>query len=101
MLADLCNECGNCTTFCPTAGAPYRDKPRLYLNRGDFEAQTNNAFMISRDADTWAIDARRNGETQHLELDARQELSVAGDADMITLLNGVRRSMPFLPVCEK
>ena len=101
VLADLCNECGNCTTFCPTAGAPYRDKPRLYLNRDDFEAQTDNAFMISRDANTWAIDARRDGETQHLELNALQEDTVAGDADMITLLNGVRRSVPFLPVCEK
>ena len=101
VLADLCNECGNCTTFCPTAGAPYRDKPRLYLNRDDFEAQSDNAFIISRNANTWAIEARRNGETQHLELDARQADSVAGDADMITLLNGVRRSMPFLPLCEK
>ena len=101
VLADLCNECGNCTTFCPTAGAPYRDKPRLYLNRNDFEAQTDNAFLITRDANTWAIEARRNGETQHLEINGRRELTVAGDADLITLLNGVRRSMPFLPVCEK
>ncbi len=30
-LVDWCNECGNCTTFCPTAGEPYRDKPRLAL----------------------------------------------------------------------
>ena len=26
-IADACNECGNCATFCPSAGAPYRDKP--------------------------------------------------------------------------
>jgi putative selenate reductase len=24
-IADFCNECGNCTTFCPSAGAPYKD----------------------------------------------------------------------------
>ncbi|MEJ2128277.1 MAG: putative selenate reductase subunit YgfK [Woeseiaceae bacterium] len=33
VIADLCNECGNCTTFCPTSGRPYRDKPRLYVDR--------------------------------------------------------------------
>ena len=100
VLADLCNECGNCTTFCPAAGAPYRDKPRLYLNRDDFEAQSDNAFMISRDGDSWAIDARRSGETEHLEFNRRKEDVDARHADMATLLNGVRLSMPFLPVRE-
>jgi putative selenate reductase len=33
VIADLCNECGNCTTFCPTSGRPYRDKPRLHVDR--------------------------------------------------------------------
>ena len=35
VIADLCNECGNCTTFCPTSGRPYRDKPRLFVDRED------------------------------------------------------------------
>ena len=39
VLTDLCNECGNCVTACPTSGRPYVDKPRLYLDRADFEAQ--------------------------------------------------------------
>ncbi|MDH3471972.1 MAG: FAD-dependent oxidoreductase, partial [Acidimicrobiia bacterium] len=45
VLTDFCNECGNCVTFCPTSGEPYKDKPRLYLNRQEFEAETDNAFM--------------------------------------------------------
>ena len=32
-IADFCNECGNCATFCPTNGAPYKDKFRVHLNR--------------------------------------------------------------------
>ena len=28
-IGDVCNECGNCNTFCPTSGAPYEDKPRV------------------------------------------------------------------------
>ena len=100
ILADLCNECGNCTTFCPTSGAPYRDKPRLYVNRDDFEAQSDNAFMIFHDGDRWTIDARYNGATEHLELNDRPEDPDARHAAMYTLLRGVQQSMPFLPVHE-
>jgi ferredoxin len=100
VLADLCNECGNCTTFCPTSGAPYRDKPRLYLERADFEEQHDNAFMIFRNGDNWSIDARVHGETEHLELNEAQEAVDARHAAMCTLLHGVQQSMPFLPTCE-
>ena len=101
VLADLCNECGNCTTFCPTSGAPYRDKPRLYLNREDFEAQQDNAFMILRDDSHWAIDARWDGKTEHLKLhDLRKEFD-ARHAAMYTILKGVQQSMPFLPAVWK
>jgi len=68
VLTDFCNECGNCTTFCPTAGEPYRDKPRLYLDHSEFEAQQDNAFMVFRDADHWAMDARWQGQTHRIEL---------------------------------
>ncbi len=101
VLADLCNECGNCTTFCPTSGAPYRDKPRLYLDRGEFEEQTDNAFMIFREGDNWSIDARVKGDTEHLDLDAARDGLDERHAPMMTLLNGVRQSMPFLPACER
>jgi putative selenate reductase len=69
VLTDFCNECGNCTTFCPTAGEPYRDKPRLYLHRPDFDNQSDNAFLLARDGDTQLIEARWQGETHRLEVD--------------------------------
>ena len=47
VLTDFCNECGNCATFCPTAGRPYVDKPRLYVAKSEFEAQADNAFRIT------------------------------------------------------
>ncbi len=43
-LADWCNQCGNCGTFCPSAGKPYRDKPHLYLHRKTFETQRDGYF---------------------------------------------------------
>jgi putative selenate reductase len=38
-IADFCNECGNCRTFCPTAGAPYQDKPRVCLSEEAFREE--------------------------------------------------------------
>jgi putative selenate reductase len=73
VLTDFCNECGNCTTFCPTSGQPYRDKPRLYLDRVDFEAQADNAFMVRKDRDQWVLDARWQGATHRIELDGKLE----------------------------
>jgi putative selenate reductase len=40
-IGDFCNECGNCTTFCPTNGEPYRAKPKFYLTPQSFAAEPN------------------------------------------------------------
>jgi putative selenate reductase len=126
VLTDLCNECGNCVTACPTAGTPYRDKPRLYLDRADFEAQTSNAFLLVGGG---AIEGRFDGATHRLAerdgrlayrgpgleatLDAASlsllEVTGSGPDDggppslepaavMATLLDGISRSLPHLPV---
>jgi putative selenate reductase len=66
VLADACNECGNCVTFCPTSGRPWLDKPRLYLHRGDFESQDDNAFMLVRHQDVRGLQGRFGGELHEL-----------------------------------
>lgn len=47
-VADFCNECGNCTTFCPTKGAPYLDKPRICLTEQSFNC-TENGFYFKNE----------------------------------------------------
>jgi putative selenate reductase len=69
VLTDFCNQCGNCATFCPTAGQPYRDKPRFYLDRADFEAQEENAFMILEEAGRRVVEARTSEGTHRVEVD--------------------------------
>lgn len=126
VLTDFCNECGNCVTACPTSGEPYRDKPRLYLNRRDFEAEKTNAFMMFGDS---VMEARVDGETHRIEFNGAIEyttptitakldattlalleatptaaasegevLSLQPAAVMATLLRGVRTSLPHIPV---
>ena len=44
-IADWCNQCGNCNTFCPTSGAPYKVKPHLHLTRESFDKETEGYFV--------------------------------------------------------
>ncbi|MCH4184505.1 MAG: FAD-dependent oxidoreductase [Eggerthellaceae bacterium] len=44
-LDRLCNECGNCATFCPSSGKPYRDKPTLFSDKAAFESSENPGFL--------------------------------------------------------
>ncbi len=73
VLTDFCNECGNCVTACPTAGTPYRDKPRLYLDREDYEAESDNAFMTWTDGDNSIVEARFGGETHRISINGKVE----------------------------
>jgi putative selenate reductase len=52
-IADLCNECGNCSTFCPTAGAPYKDKPRFFMTAKAFN-QAQEGYHLA------IVDDRKN-----------------------------------------
>ena len=42
----MCNECGNCKSFCPYASAPYKDKFTLFANEKDMADSTNDGFVV-------------------------------------------------------
>ncbi len=44
-IASFCNECGNCNTFCPTAGAPFREKPKFWLTTASFNEASEGFFL--------------------------------------------------------
>ena len=46
VLRELCNECGNCLTFCPEDGDPAVVKPRLYLDEERFAAADGPRFLV-------------------------------------------------------
>lgn len=48
-IADFCNECGNCTTFCPTADAPYLVKPKLHLSIASFYDSGDGYYLSQLD----------------------------------------------------
>ncbi len=67
-IADYCNECGNCDTFCPAAGSPYKDKPRFWIDEEGYREAKGDAFRLTRRLAGLAIEARLAGKTYHLEV---------------------------------
>ncbi|MCA9735048.1 glutamate synthase [candidate division KSB1 bacterium] len=50
-LADFCNECGDCDTYCPEDGGPFVMKPRFFFSMKSYEhSKRNNGFyFVSED----------------------------------------------------
>jgi len=129
IVNDFCNECGNCATFCPTAGRPYKDKPRFYLRHQEFEAEKDNAFMLIRAGAGGVLRARFGGRTHELALNDNltyrppgleialdpatlevREIKGEGQGGsmvlhevgpMYALLRSVLESVPYLPGAEQ
>jgi putative selenate reductase len=83
-VADFCNECGNCTTFCPTKGSPFSDKPRFCLTEKSFN-QTENGFFLQNDRATSTLLHRSGNKVMKLTKDetaykfSDEEISVSFD----------------------
>lgn len=61
LLADFCNACGNCETFCPQSGGPFRVKARLHISRVTFEQDTS-AHPVWVDSEGDRIVTRLEGD---------------------------------------
>jgi putative selenate reductase len=94
-IADFCNECGNCDTFCPTSGAPYKDKFKMHLTSASLEAYGEGFHL----ADPGRMEAMFAGEPATLtesegmfvyeDSEAKVELSAETlDARKVELKNG-------------
>lgn len=67
-LDALCNECGNCATFCPYDGKPYEDKLTLFATKEDFKNSTNNGFLVTGSSGSQRITLRLKNNLWTLEL---------------------------------
>ena len=91
-LDRLCNECGNCASFCPYAGGPYRDKFTLFSSAEDFNDSENQGFL-PLDKQKPIVRLRLDGEVFDLDLtDADAEL----DPALAGLIRSVYRDYSYL-----
>jgi putative selenate reductase len=60
----LCNECGNCETFCPYDSAPYKEKFTLFACEEDMRQSDNPGFLVEQDG---SFRVRLDGDARPLE----------------------------------
>ncbi len=64
-LDAYCNECGNCETFCPYDGGPYKEKFTIFSDKASFEESKNSGFC----QDEGEILIRQEGKIYHASFD--------------------------------
>lgn len=84
-IADLCNECGNCATFCVHDGKPFRDKPVLHLSENGFHSVDTDGYHITRDSAGLSITRRCGGRLARLISAGADQLSYESDSVRATL----------------
>ncbi len=110
-LGDFCNECGNCTTFCPTDGAPYRIKPRFLLSPQSFAGEPNGYMfengmlkarvdgeleILSRQADNLIFETRKVRARLDPKTYNVNEITLSDDAaDSVDLSHAARMGVLF------
>ena len=77
----MCNECGNCTHFCPYASAPCRDKFTLFQTAQDLEASSNAGVLFLSDD----IVRVRLGDVREYDLRRDNALPAALEAFILTI----------------
>src|SRR5665648_692319 len=75
----MCNECGNCATFCPYSSEPYKVKLTLFWSEKDFQDSTNSGFLIVEDGIETAVTLRLAGEIIKVKFDAAGKTDVPID----------------------
>jgi putative selenate reductase len=88
-LDGLCNECGNCGTFCPHAGLPYKDKITIFWSREDFDDSTNVGFLPLADG---AYLTRMPDHTVRAHRAGQQDLP----AEMSRVLAAIEKDYSFM-----
>ena len=80
-IADWCNECGNCTTFCPSSGSPYKDKPHLYLNKESFNKDSDGCYLEKTDNKLILLN-KEEGQLSSLLLDEKHYICETEEFDI-------------------
>ncbi len=71
-LDALCNECGNCETFCPYSDAPYKIKTTLFNKEEDFNESKNDGFyFIDSDDSLYNFKIRYNSQNGIVSLNKK------------------------------
>ncbi|WP_258360721.1 putative selenate reductase subunit YgfK [Moorella sulfitireducens (nom. illeg.)] len=93
----MCNECGNCATFCPYDGAPYKDKLTLFWREDDFDNSRNDGFLLLSGGEKPLFKLRIDGRIYRVAFDASGTAADVGvDRGILDLVWAVFRGYRHL-----
>ena len=81
----LCNECGNCRSFCPYASAPYLDKFTFFEDEESFDVSSQKGFLI---LDDHTVRVRLD-EVKDIDLDKPNDLPKDVEVLILTVMKDV------------
>jgi len=80
---DFCNDCGNCDTFCPEDGGPYREKPRFFGSLAAWRRDAGrDGFHVRAGAGGDWMWGRVGGVPYRLEVDREADQAVFTDGSV-------------------
>jgi putative selenate reductase len=81
-IDDYCNECGNCATFCPYDGKPYKDKFTYFTSLEKLKSSENDGFYV-KDLDRKQVVVKINKINNEYSLDDALKLNKNKDNKML------------------
>jgi len=77
----MCNDCGNCETFCPHIGAPYKDKLTLFWSEAEMMGSSNDGFLLTKQSGSESILLKKNNQISelHFGTDGKNAKVVKGE----------------------
>ncbi|SPF42839.1 hypothetical protein SBF1_2670006 [Candidatus Desulfosporosinus infrequens] len=92
----LCNECGNCATFCPYSSEPYKVKLTLFWSAKEFQESTNLGFFIVGGGTEVEVMLRLAGEVIKVKFDESGKTDVPIDGSIAAFIWAVVDQYPYL-----
>jgi putative selenate reductase len=82
-LADFCNECGDCDTYCPEYGGPFIEKPRFFFTQSTYEKYSDyDGFYFSN---PFALKGRIDSNEYYLSFNSEKKeyLWISNEVELI------------------
>ncbi|MDR3584635.1 MAG: putative selenate reductase subunit YgfK [Desulfosporosinus sp.] len=92
----MCNECGNCATFCPYASEPYKVKLTLFWSEKEFQVSTNSGFFILGDGAETVVLLRQAGEVSKVKFDETGKTDVSIEGSIAAFVWTIVKQYPYL-----
>jgi len=90
IVADACNDCGNCEVFCPDHGSPSHVKPRFHMSRASYDAEApRDGVLVERHGRGWIAHARLEGDELHTSSDETAAPATPAEAELRALARAV------------